>query len=153
MTNRSLCLRARPSRLWAAAAALVAIPAIAVSQAPPTSVWDGAYSPAQVDRGQAQYNAHCASCHGDALNGGDSAPALSGGGFLTNWSGQSAGDLFTRIKTTMPLDAPGSLGSPAVGDIEAFLLSKNGFPVGKFDLAHDPALLAHIAITQDKPSQ
>jgi mono/diheme cytochrome c family protein len=146
-------MTSRPFRLSLAASALVAIPAIALSAAAPTSVWDGAYSQAQADRGQAQYKAHCAACHGDALNGGDSAPPLAGGNFLSNWNQQSAGDLFTRIKTTMPLDAPGSLGSPTVSDIEAFLLSKNGFPAGQADLARDPALLGRVTITQDKPGQ
>jgi S-disulfanyl-L-cysteine oxidoreductase SoxD len=143
----------RPFRLCLIASVVVAIPAITLSATSPSSVWDGAYSPAQAGRGQAQYRTHCASCHGDAMNGGDSAPALAGGNFLANWNGQSAGDLFSRIKTTMPLDAPASLSAPTVSDIEAFILSRNGFPAGQSDLAHDAALLGQVAIKQDKPAQ
>jgi mono/diheme cytochrome c family protein len=145
-------MKARSAPLWLLASTLIALPAIAVSTISPASTWDGAYTQAQADRGGAQYTAHCASCHGDALNGGDSAPPLMGGGFLANWNGQTAGDLFSRIKTTMPLDAPGSLGAPAASDVEAFILARNGFPAGQAELPRDPSLLARIAITQDKPA-
>lgn len=133
------------------AVALVALPAVALSQAAPRSVWGGVYSAAQVQRGAAVYAASCASCHGDALGGNDQAPALAGGGFLANWNGQTAAALFTRIKTTMPLDNPNSLGAAKVADVEAMILSKNGFPAGTADLPSDAGALGTIAITQDKP--
>ncbi|MBU3078599.1 c-type cytochrome [Sphingomonas quercus] len=136
-------------RTWLAGLALAAIPALAL--AAPATVWDGAYSEAQAKRGEAQYTAHCASCHGDNLAGADVAPPLAGGGFLSNWSGQSAGDLFTRIKTTMPQDNPGSLGSAAVADVEAYILSKNGFPAGSTELPRDASLLGQTKIVPDRP--
>jgi hypothetical protein len=49
-------------------------------------------------------------------------------------------DLFDRIKTTMPGDAPGSLTGEQCADILAFLLSKDGFPAGQTELATGPAL-------------
>ncbi|WP_294391485.1 c-type cytochrome [uncultured Sphingomonas sp.] len=138
---------------WLLAATALALPGIAVSQGGARSVWDGAYSQAQADRGAAAYAQHCAACHGDALGGSDSAPPLSGGTFLGNWEGQSAGALFTRIRTTMPLDNPGSLGGATVADIEAMILSSNGFPAGQADLPPDPSLSNGIAITQAKPAR
>lgn len=145
MTNRSV------AGAWLAGAVLLGLPALA--WAAPASVWDGAYTAAQATRGETQYAAHCASCHGENLGGADLAPPLAGGGFLANWSGQSAGELFTRIKTTMPQDNPGSLGSAAVSDIEAFILSKNGFPAGQAELPRDAGLLQGIGISQEKPGQ
>jgi S-disulfanyl-L-cysteine oxidoreductase SoxD len=137
---------------WLMATALIALPTLAMSQSAGKSVWDGAYSQAQADRGAAHYQQHCATCHGDALGGGDSAPPLAGSAFLGNWFGQSAGALFTRIKTTMPLDNPDSLSAETVADIEAFILSKNEFPAGQAELPADPAKLGGVAITQEKPA-
>ncbi|KQN89881.1 hypothetical protein ASE95_16835 [Sphingomonas sp. Leaf231] len=131
--------------------ALVVLPAVALSQGAPRDVWGGVYTAAQAQRGAALYASTCASCHGDALGGNDQAPPLAGGGFRANWTGQTAAALFTRIKTTMPLDNPNSLGAAKVADIEALILSRNGFPAGQAELPADPGALDAIAITQDKP--
>ena len=61
------------------------------------SVWDGVYTAEQAKRGQARYNQQCASCHGDTLMGGESAPPLAGGEFLSTWNGLTAGELFDRL--------------------------------------------------------
>src|SRR6185369_14585331 len=66
------------------------------------SVWDGVYTSAQAERGAALYANNCASCHGSALGGGESAPPLTGGEFSSNWYGLTVGDLFERIRITMP---------------------------------------------------
>ena len=42
-------------------------------------VWDGVYTKEQADKGQALYKQHCGTCHGDALEGIEMAPALTGG--------------------------------------------------------------------------
>src|SRR2546423_11279807 len=84
------------------------------------SVWDGVYSADQAKRGQALYNAQCASCHGDTLTGGESAPPLAGGEFLSNWSGLSVGELFDRTRSTMPQNKPGSLSRAANAEILAY---------------------------------
>ena len=36
-------------------------------------------------------------------------PPLVGGAFTSNWNDLTVGDLFERIRTTMPLDTPGRL--------------------------------------------
>lgn len=133
-------------------ATAVAVPSIALSQATTgRTVWSGVYSAAQGERGTAAYAQHCASCHGDSLAGGDQAPPLTGGQFLANWTGQNAGALFTRIRTTMPMDSPGSLGGATVASIEAMILARNGFPSGPTDLPPDTAGQSAIAITAAKP--
>jgi S-disulfanyl-L-cysteine oxidoreductase SoxD len=141
----------RPPLLPVAAALLVLAPALAVA-AEGRNAWSGVYTQAQATRGAAAYAQHCASCHGDQLAGGDQAPPLAGAAFLANWNGHDAGELFTRIKTTMPLDNPGSLGSATVADIEAMILSANEMPAGTAELPADPAAMNGIAITQEKPA-
>ncbi|PYR94394.1 MAG: class I cytochrome c, partial [Acidobacteria bacterium] len=34
-------------------------------------------------------------------------PALTGGAFMANWDGLTVGDLFDRIRISMPADRPG----------------------------------------------
>src|SRR5271169_3632540 len=98
------------------------------------SVWDGVYTSDQAKRGDALYANACASCHGTALNGGESAPPLTGGEFFSNWNGLTVGDLFERIRVSMPADNPGKLSREQDADILAFVLSMNQFPEGKTEL-------------------
>jgi len=104
------------------------------------STWDGVYTEAQAKRGEAAYAKTCAGCHGPDLAGADTAPSLTGGEFNSGWGDLTLDDLFDRIKTTMPGDAPGSLTGEQCADILAFLLSKDGFPAGQTELATGPAL-------------
>jgi hypothetical protein len=85
------------------------------------------------------------------LTGGDSAPPLAGSNFLNNWNGTTTGDLFSRIKDTMPADDPGSLSGKTVSDIEAFMLETNGFPAGTTPLPTDPQLMGATKILGTKP--
>src|SRR2546430_16270645 len=66
------------------------------------SVWDGVYTEEQAKRGEPVYQKECAACHGAMMTGGESAPPLTGGGFQANWNGLTLGDLFDRIRKTMP---------------------------------------------------
>jgi mono/diheme cytochrome c family protein len=117
------------------------------------TVWSGVYTQDQAKQGQAVYNEHCSSCHGDTLTGGESAPALAGGEFLSNWNGLSLGDLFERIRTTMPQSRPGSLSRAANTLILAYMLSANQFPAGKTDLPQQTEVLNEIQITAQKPDK
>jgi S-disulfanyl-L-cysteine oxidoreductase SoxD len=108
------------------------------------SVWDGVYTQAQADRGKALYQKQCASCHGADLDGGGTAPPLTGKDFKNNWDGQTAGDLFEKMQTSMPADQPGRLSREQNADILAFLLSSNEFPAGTKELPTDAAVLAKI---------
>jgi mono/diheme cytochrome c family protein len=121
------------------------------AQSDTRSVWDGVYTEAQAARGHALFDKSCASCHGDSLEGRDEAPALAGADFLSNWTGLTAGDLFERIRTTMPLNNPGGLSRPVLCDILAYMLSANKYPSGKTELPAATEVLRLIRIDQAQP--
>ena len=124
------------------------------AQAPATesrSVWDGVYTDEQAKRGEPIYAKECAPCHGAALNGGESAPPLTGGAFLANWNGLTMGDLFDRIRKTMPQSNPGRLTRQQDADILAFMLSANKFPSGKAELYRQSEMLREIRFESEKP--
>jgi quinoprotein glucose dehydrogenase len=114
------------------------------------SVWDGVYTSEQAARGSALYASNCASCHGSALGGGESAPPLTGGEFFSNWNGLTVGDLFERIRISMPADRPGRLTREQNADIVAFMLSVSEFPAGKSQLDRQAEVLKQIRI-EPKP--
>ena len=116
------------------AAALLAAAVGGNAEETSSSVWDGVYTDAQSTRGRAGYADHCALCHGVTLGGVGGAPPLTGGRFISEFDGLTLGALFDRIRTTMPLDKPGSLGRPEYADILAFMLQINGFPSGTTEL-------------------
>jgi len=115
------------------------------------SVWDGVYTEEQAKRGESIYHKECAACHGDMLTGGESAPPLTGGAFLANWNGLTVGDLFDRIRKTMPQSAPGRLTRQQDSDILAFMLSVNKFPAGKTELYRQSEMLKEIRFEAAKP--
>jgi S-disulfanyl-L-cysteine oxidoreductase SoxD len=117
------------------------------------SVWDGVYTSEQAKRGEALYARECASCHGDLLTGGEQAPPLAGGEFLANWDGLTIGDLFERIRKTMPMNKPGKLSREVNADILAFMLAVNKFPAGKTELSHSTELLNQIRMEATKPNE
>src|ERR1700736_4987928 len=84
------------------------------------SIWDGVYTEEQAKRGEPLYTATCGSCHGPDLTGGEMAPGLTGGEFRSDWDGLTVGDLFERVRVSMPQDSPGSLSRQQYADILAF---------------------------------
>ena len=116
------------------------------------SVWDGVYTEEQAKRGEPLYRKECASCHGDMLTGGESAPPLTGGVFLANWNGLTMGDLFDRIRKTMPQTNPGRLTRQQDADILAFMLSVNKFPSGNTELYRQSEMLKEIRFESAKPA-
>jgi mono/diheme cytochrome c family protein len=100
---------------------------------------DAVYSADQAQRGSDSYKQSCASCHGDTLGGSDQAPALAGDDFISRWEEQLVSDLADRIRTSMPLDNPGSLSSSATADIVAYMLQVNNLPAGSAELTADAA--------------
>ena len=96
--------------------------------APPTSrtLRDGIYTSTQSNRGASLYNQYCASCHMPDLLGNPTnplgqpatatftgvrsgSPPLRGAQFISNWTGLTLKDLFTRNRVSMPQGTPGSL--------------------------------------------
>ena len=117
---------------------------------PNRSVLDGVYTEEQSRRGQATYGQACASCHAATLAGADVVPALAGSEFLGKWTGATAGELFERIRTTMPQASPGSLSPQQYADIIAHIFNRNLFPAGRTPLEADLAALRMIRIETSK---
>lgn len=116
-------------------------------------MWDGVYTAEQADRGHSVCHSQCENCHGDALTGGDEVPPLAGGQFLSNWNGLTVGDLFERVRKTMPANNPGKLTAQQNADVLAYLLDFNAFPAGKTELAHEAEVLKQIRIEAAKPDR
>lgn len=126
------------------------------NQAPQSSahsVWDGVYSEDQARRGESLYHDKCALCHGDKLTGGESAPPLAGGQFLSNWNGLTLDVLFERIRASMPSDNPARVGRQPKADILAYMLSMNSFPPGKAELPPKAELLKDILFEATKKAE
>jgi mono/diheme cytochrome c family protein len=114
------------------------------------SVWAGVYTTEQATRGGELYRGKCAECHGDDLEGRESAPALAGGAFGQRWDGATLKKLFERMEE-MPPDNPAARLAPKQSiDVLAFLLSANNFPAGKAALVADKDALAAIKYASSK---
>lgn len=116
------------------------------------SQWEGVYTEAQAKRGEPLYAQYCASCHGADLAGGEMAPGLTGGEFTANWNDLSLGDLYERIRISMPQNAPGSLSRQQNSDILAFILHKMNTPVGTAELSTVTDELKAIKFLAQKPA-
>ncbi len=110
------------------------------------SVRDRVYNEEQVARGVIAFEATCGDCHGYELEGGEEAPPLTGGTFLSNWNDLTLRDLSDRIRTTMPPNDTRSVSREKIADIISFVLSANDFPAGESELPADPQLLRLIRI-------
>jgi mono/diheme cytochrome c family protein len=100
------------------------------------TVADGVYTETQAARGAAVYDTACAGCHRADL-GGATGPSLKEQRFAREFAGKDLKTLFTKVATTMPRNAPASLGDNVNLDILAHLLKENGFPAGPQELTAD----------------
>jgi S-disulfanyl-L-cysteine oxidoreductase SoxD len=120
-------------------AASTALPTRAQAPATKTggrTVWDGVYTAAQAARGERQYDASCRGCHDEGPRRGEA--------FMRDWQGTDLEKLFSQTRTTMPADAPGSLGDAAYLDIVSYMLQVNAFPAGTTEL--DGTAIAAVRI-------
>ncbi len=108
------------------------------------SVRDGVYTTQQAQRGASVYARECAECHGATLKEDDGAAPLAGSAFVSVWTPYSVGDLYERMRKTMPKATPGSLGAQEYADILAQILLANGYPAGKTELTARMELLNQI---------
>ena len=152
-TRRAKALRYGIHAVIAGFALLVVAQALAGASQDPVkrSVWDGVYTAEQAKRGQTLYGESCASCHGTTLEGGEMAPPLAGGQFNSNWTGLSIGDLFERMRISMPQSNPGSLSRQQYADVLAYMLSGGSFPAGKIELPREVEALKQIAFEALRP--
>jgi S-disulfanyl-L-cysteine oxidoreductase SoxD len=114
------------------------------------SVWDGVFTKEQAERGAAAYKSACAECHGNDLAGDGFAPALTGSEFMGNWNDLSVGDLFERIRISMPPSAPGGVTPAQKADIVGHIMNQNKFPVGTVELEPKTDVLKGIKIELKK---
>ncbi len=144
-------------KLKIAASALIPFAAVFVlhtavhAQPPSKSIWDGIYTEEQATRGKALYSQECSSCHGGELTGGEMAPPLAGGEFMAGWDGLTVGDLFERIRISMPQNAPGSLSGQQNADVLAFIFSASKFPTGTTEMPKEAGILKQIKFEVKKP--
>lgn len=144
MTTQRAALAAAVA--WATLAAAIGAQSTAES-----SVWNGVYTEEQATRGEAAYLESCGGCHGAQLEGADMTPPLVGGVFGSNWNDLTVGDLFERIRITMPLDRPGKLTRQQTADVIALMLKANAWPSGQAELPTETAPLKQIKISSSKP--
>ncbi len=143
-------------KFMVAAGALAAILAVAASGATVAAQiektqWDGVYTQEQAKRGDELYFQYCAGCHAPDLTGGETAPALTGGEFAANWNELTVGDIFERIRISMPQGNPNALTRAQKADVLAFILFKGNYPPGQDDLPQQPEVLKTIAFLAQKP--
>ena len=109
--------------------------AVAIGAAGAAGIWasyamaqtgSGPFTDAQAQAGQPIYASRCASCH---EAGGETA-RLIGPSFTDGWKSRSTRDLYTRIKTTMPFNNPGSLSEAEAASVVAYILKSNGATAG-----------------------
>ena len=100
----------------------------------------------QAKRGESTYLDECARCHSETLGGTEFGPALVGRDFVRAWAGKSVGDLFARVRDTMPADGPGRLAAQPSVDVVAFILHENTVDVGSQPLPAEAAALTRIII-------
>ena len=123
------------------------------AQEAPKSQWDGIYTADQAKRGEPLDSQYCASCHGPDLTGGEMAPGLTGGEFQSNWNDLSIGDLFERMRISMPQNAPGSLSRQQNADILSYMLFKGNYPAGQTELPTQTEVLNTIQFLAQKPGK
>src|SRR5467141_1106631 len=102
----------------------------------------GPYTAEQANAGRATYKIKCATCHLPDLKGSNEASPLTGMNFVSTWRDRATSDLFNRIRNTMPISDPGSLGDEEAVNIVAYILQANGAAAGTQPLT--PATAAPI---------
>ena len=107
---------------------------------------DGVYNEEQLERGLLVYEQICSDCHGYDMEGGEEAPELEGGTFLSNWNGLTLRDLADRIRTSMPPDNARSLSRQQTSDIMSLILNANNFRAGDAELGTETQVLGQIRI-------
>jgi S-disulfanyl-L-cysteine oxidoreductase SoxD len=118
------------------------------------SAWAGIYTNDHAARGEAFYNARCASCHGTSLEGSEDGPPLAGRDFADEWNCANIADLFEKIQfTMMPTDRPRRLSQEQIADVLAYILRANRFPPGASALPASADELRGIRFLARNPGQ
>jgi hypothetical protein len=84
------------------------------------------------------------------LAGDGFAPALTGSEFMGNWNELSVGDLFERIRISMPPSGPSGVTPAQKADIVAHIMNQNKYPAGEGELEPKTEVLKQIKIEMKK---
>jgi len=79
------------------------------------------------------------------------APGLVGGDFAANWNDLRLGQLFDRIRTSMPQNNPGSLSPQQDADVLSFILLKGTAHAGTTELPTQSEVLNTIKYVATNP--
>ena len=109
----------------------------------PTSVWDGVYTAEQAAKGRDIYRRVCAECHGTG-----EAPAIVGNSFIRRWFDDGLDVPFTKIRRTMPDDAPGTMPEESYLDVLSYMLESAGLPAGAEPLTAESSRLSAIKVVE-----
>jgi S-disulfanyl-L-cysteine oxidoreductase SoxD len=115
------------------------------------TTWSGVYTEDQAKNGAVAYAKHCSECHLEEMVGDGFAPPLKGPEFMNNWNALSVGDLFERIRVSMPPTSPGAVSAEEKAQIVAHILHAAGFPAGNTELANSTEMLKAIKFEATKP--
>src|SRR5712691_2881205 len=130
-----------------AAAALAGSGVAAQSLRTATPPRGGFFGGEQARRGKAAFAVSCASCHTiDAAPGGKRP--LVGEDEIRKW--RTVGDLYSRIRRTMPANDVGGLSNATYLDIIAYILQANGLSAGT-DLTSDVPTLHRLVLAKVPP--
>ena len=95
------------------------------------------YTETQAANGKRHYDQVCASCHLLTLRGSGHGPELAGPNFMAKWGQRTTAELYTYIRSNMPLGDIGSLNQKVTLDIVAHILQRNGRKTGSEALSAD----------------
>lgn len=101
----------------------------------------------QVRRGAGVYAQHCATCHGEELEGFGPFPPLSGGQFREHWGGKTLGELYAFVHEQMPLGSGGSLEPTMYADVVSFLLQRNRIVPGEVEFDHENEGMLEVVLS------
>jgi mono/diheme cytochrome c family protein len=91
------------------------------------------YSPAQAEHGEAVFRRSCGTCH--------PAEEFVGQRFVESWNDRRLFDFYALIRSTMPLNDPGSLKEEDYLGVLAYVLKANHASVGSDSLRPDTTAL------------
>ena len=95
-----------------------------VPNLPPATYW-----PAQADRGERVFTGTCLGCHARSQ--------FIGQAFVEAWNDRRVSDFYTLIRSTMPVNNPGSLKDEEYLAVVSYLLKANHAAAGTDSLAAD----------------
>lgn len=110
----------------------------AAANLPPATYW-----PAQADRGEQVFSKTCAMCHQRSQFVGQT--------FADNWNDRRVSDLYTLVRSTMPLNDPGGMKEEDYLGVIEYLLKANQAAPGPDSLSPDTTSLRSHKIAARVP--